>query len=319
MINNFEKQLLLQVVRRKEIAPNVIELELENCKSEQLPNWEPGSHIEIQLESGLKRQYSLIPSSSGSNTWKIAVLVEYEGRGGSIEIFEKLVNGTTILSSPPRNHFPLNPADEYFFIAGGIGITPLLKMIDEAESKTIPWNLAYLGRSPQSMSYAEELQELHGEKVKIFARSEGKRFDVSDEISKLSPEAHIYSCGPERLMLALEEEMGQSGINRVHVERFHPREIVRDEPDHEFTVYCKKSDEEIVVPADESILMAADFAGIDISGDCMEGTCGACETKVFEGEVDHRDSVLSAQARTEGDTMMICISRAKGKRLVIDL
>jgi ferredoxin len=120
-------------------------------------------------------------------------------------------------------------------------------------------------------------------------------------------------------MVAVEEALGEAGANRAHVERFHPRELHLEGPDQPFQVYFQKSDVELTVDVDESILMVADFGGIETTGDCMEGTCGSCETRVIEGIVDHRDSVLSAQARAEGDTMMICVSRARSARLVIDL
>lgn len=314
-----ETEQQLVVLSRKVVAEGIVELEFAAADGKPLPFWSAGAHIDLHLANGMSRQYSLMEGVLHSNNWRVAVLTEQDGRGGSIFIEKNLKIGDLIDSVGPRNHFPLQDAREYLFVAGGIGITPLLKMISEAEVKSIPWNLAYLGRSKQSMAYADELVNEFGHRVKLFIKEEHQRFDVTTTSESLGNDTHIYSCGPERLMLALEEAMTPIDINRIHVERFHPREVKLDVPDHEFVVYCKKSDEEIIVPADESILMAADFAGIEIPGDCMEGTCGACETRVFEGEVDHRDSVLSAQARAEGDTMMICISRAKGKRLVIDL
>jgi ferredoxin-NADP reductase len=211
------------------------------------------------------------------------------------------------------------PANEYFFVAGGIGVTPLVRMIEQVESAGKPWKLAYLGRSRESMTYLDELLRQFPDHVQVFVKAEGQRFDVPNAIATLSSDVHIYSCGPERLLVALEEAVSDDNPSRIHVERFHPREVTLAEPPQSFTVYCQKSDIEIDVDVDETILMAADFAGVNIQGDCMEGTCGACETRVIEGEVDHRDSVLSPQARSDGDTMMICISRARGTRLVLDL
>lgn len=314
-----ETEQYLVVVARRRVSEDTIELEFAEATGKPLPEWGAGAHIDLKISNGMVRQYSLMQGLRDPNNWRIAVLIERKGRGGSLFIDKELKVESVVKSVGPRNHFPLNPAEKYLFVAGGIGITPLLQMIDKAEEQGIAWELAYLGRSPETMSYHIELQERFGSRVKVFAKSAGQRFDVEAQLSRLGPETHIYCCGPERLMLSLESAIGDEGINRIHVERFHPREIKFSEPDHEFTVYCQKSDEEITVPIDESILMAADFAGIEISGDCLEGTCGACETRVFEGEVDHRDSVLSAQAQAEGGTMMICVSRAKGKRLVIDL
>lgn len=313
-----EVSLELKVVNVEEIADNIIELEFAEINGERLPGWGAGAHFDLKLGEGLSRQYSLIRGRLDSNNWRIAVLIEENGRGGSKFIRDNLQEGTTVHAVGPRNHFPLNKADEYLFIAGGIGITPLLEMIREAEAESIPWNLKYLGATTESMAYLETLQNKYGDKVEAYLKSQGRRLDLEQTIGEATTQTHVYCCGPERLMVAVEDCLSES-IERAHVERFHPRELVLTEPDREFTVYCMKSDVELLVPADESILMAADFEGIEIPGDCMEGTCGSCETRVIEGEVDHRDSVLSAQARAEGDTMMICISRAKGNRLVIDL
>lgn len=319
LTNNFESHQNLLVLSRREVALDVIELEFSSLDGAKLPKWNAGAHIDLHLSNGMTRQYSLMEGLIDPSNWRIAVLIEREGKGGSLEIEKDLEVGSVVNSEGPRNHFPLVNSEEYLFVAGGIGITPLIRMIDEVEKLSTPWRLAYLGRDESTMAYSADLLNTYGPRVELFISSQGNRFDVNKHINDLSPSTVIYSCGPERLMLALEEAVSSDELERVHVERFHPREITLTEPEHSFVVYCAKSDVEISVPEDESILVAADFEGIDVPGDCLEGTCGACETRVLEGEVDHRDSVLSAQARKEGDTMMICISRAKGNRLVIDL
>jgi ferredoxin-NADP reductase len=260
-----------------------------------------------------------MPGALSRANWRVAVLVEEDGRGGSLYIREEVHEGDEIEVLGPRNHFPLTAADSYVFIAGGIGVTPLIPMIEELDARDATWKLIYLGRSIEAMAYAEELSGRYPDRVLLSPRDTAESFDIESAVAELPSDTHVYSCGPERLLSAIEAAMGETGLERVHVERFHPREVVADGPDQEFIVYCKRSDVELVVPDDESILMAADFAGIDIPGDCMEGTCGACETRVFEGEIDHRDSVLTPQAREAGETMMICVSRCKGGRLVIDL
>ena len=169
------------------------------------------------------------------------------------------------------------------------------------------------------MAYAAELYSRYPEQITLCPKDIAAGFDLPALIEGLSPKTHVYACGPERLLTAIEDVIHVAETDRLHVERFVPREIHLDGPDQEFEVFCQRSGVEILVPVDESILMAADFAGIDIPGDCMEGTCGACETRIIEGEVDHRDSVLTPQARAANKTMMICVSRSKGGRLVIDL
>lgn len=309
----------LRLVHRAEVGSGIIEFEFVSADGSDLPRWSAGAHIDLKLGNDLTRQYSLMQGVQSVDNWRIAVLIEEDGRGGSAYIAERLTQGVEIESVGPRNHFALNPAASYLFIAGGIGITPLMKMIDDAERSGIPWNLAYLGRSSETMAYAQTLLEQFGDRVQLYPTSMGLRCDVEATIRALPDDGHVYCCGPERLMLAVEGVLGESGANRAHVERFHPRELHLDGPDQPFQVYFQKSDVELTVDVDESILMVADFDGIETTGDCMEGTCGSCETRVIEGIVDHRDSVLSAQARAEGDTMMICVSRARGARLVIDL
>lgn len=308
----------IKVVKKCFPVDGVVELEFSSVQTTELPEWEPGAHFDLKLPNSLSRQYSLMRGKLNPKNWRIAVLVEKSGRGGSLFIQNSVIEGMELTAVGPRNHFPIAPATQYLFIAGGIGITALIPMIEYAELKGIPWKLEYLGKSLESMAYAEDLTEKYGEQIRLYPKEAGGRFDVEKSLSLVDQTVQVYACGPERLNIAIEQSMVDN-LENLHVERFHPRELVLTEPDAEFTVYCQKSDIELVVPADESILMAADFEGIDVSGDCLEGTCGSCETRVFEGEVDHRDSVLSAQARAEGDTMMICISRAKGKRLVIDL
>ncbi len=314
-----ESKLRLLVSDRKTVASGVIELELTLSDGSGLPDWQPGAHIDLHLPNGLSRQYSLMPGSDPAMSWRVGVLVDEDGRGGSLCIRDQIHIGDEIDVVGPRNHFPLVSGKSYLFIAGGIGVTPLISMLEAAEIKGDEWRLIYLGRSIETMAYADALSSRYPDRVELVPRDTKHRFDVDAAIKALAPETCVYSCGPERLLLAIEQAMGEAEIDRLHVERFHPRKVEVDGPDHEFVVVCKRSGLELVVPADESILMTADFAGLDIPGDCMEGTCGACETRVYEGLVEHRDSVLTPQARETGETMMICVSRSKSSRLVIDL
>lgn len=309
----------LRVAHRKDVGEGIVELEFVSDDGQALPAWSAGAHIDLKLKEGLTRQYSLMEGLLSPASWRIAVLVEEDGRGGSAYISEHLTVGVVVDSLGPRNHFALVSAPRYLFVAGGIGVTPLIQMIDDAEAAGIPWSLFYLGRSAETMAYASDLSARFGDRVELFPSSTGLRCDVAAVVKAAGAQAQVYCCGPERLMVAVEDALGDEGANRAHVERFHPRELHLEVPDQPFQVYFQKSDVELTVDIDESILMVADFDGIETTGDCMEGTCGSCETRVISGDVDHRDSVLSAQARAEAQTMMICVSRAKGKRLVIEL
>jgi len=261
-----------------------------------------------------------VPSADGES-WTIAVLIEEEGRGGSRLIDRNVHVDTIVKASGPRNHFAFVAGDSYLFIAGGIGVTPLIAMCRAAEAAGAEWRLAYLGRTRPRMAYLGALEQEFGDRVTVYAGDEGARFDVEAAIEALPGETHVYCCGPDRLMNAVEVAMSSpERLPFVHLEHFHPREAVQSE-NFEFTVYAATSDIEFVVPADESILMAADFEGVVVPGDCLEGTCGSCATRVLMGQIEHRDSILSPQERVDSDTMMICVSRAKPgcTRLELDL
>ena len=312
----------LAVVSRRELALSVIELELADAEGLVLPPLEPGAHIDLRLGADMIRQYSLVEVADSGDTWRVAVLVDPSGRGGSTLISESLLEGSTIDISGPRNHFALEPAPSYLFIAGGIGVTPLVAMCRRAEATGADWSLAYLGHARESMAYLDELIEEFGSKIHVFVSAEGNRYDVAAALTEVTDESLVYCCGPERLMSAVEDTTKAAGrLANVRLERFEPKPISADARNEEFVVYATKSNVEFVVPEDESILVAADFEGVVVPGDCLEGTCGSCETRVVRGEVEHRDSILNFQAQAESATMMICVSRARRgcARLELDL
>ncbi|NYI40451.1 PDR/VanB family oxidoreductase [Demequina lutea] len=322
MVGEAEPVRTLVVVARRDLAPSVIELEFSDATGAPLPPLEPGAHIDLRLRPDMIRQYSLVETADSGDTWRVAVLVDPKGRGGSVRIGEQLTVDATIDSSGPRNHFALEQAPSYRFIAGGIGVTPLIAMCRLAEANGADWSLAYLGHSREAMAYLDDLLEEFGSKVEAFVSTEGSRYDVGAALATVPDEALVYCCGPERLLGAIETTMEEAGrVASVRLERFEPKPISGDIVNEEFVVYAAKSDIEFVVPEDESILMAADFEGVIVPGDCLEGTCGSCETRVLSGEVEHRDSILSPPARAASETMMICVSRAKRgcARLELDL
>jgi len=312
----------LTVASRRTLTASVIELELTGTQGSGLPPLEPGAHIDLRLGADMIRQYSLVEVAGSGATWRVAVLVDPNGRGGSALISASLLEGATVDVSGPRNHFAFEPADSYRFIAGGIGVTPLIAMCRRAEANGSDWSLAYLGHSRESMAYLDDLVAEFGTKIEVFVGAEGRRYDVAAALTDLTDSALVYCCGPERLTSAVEDTMETAGrLTSLRLERFEPKPLSGDVRNEEFVVYAAKSDVEFVVPEDESILVAADFEGVVVPGDCLEGTCGSCETRVLSGEVEHRDSILSPQARAESATMMICVSRARRGcvRLELDL
>lgn len=302
---------MINVIVRDRIdeAEGVISLLLERPDGGSLPKWEPGAHLELVLGESLIRQYSLSSDPQNSSQWRLGVLREPEGRGGSERVFQTLLPGVEVVVSEPRNNFLLEPSSQYLFIAGGIGITPILSMITVAERKGIPWRLLYGGRSRNSMAFVKELQQ-YGDRVTFAPQDEVGLLDLASWLEHVEPGMTVYSCGPEPLLNAVERQMAHWPAGSLRVERFRPKVLESVEEDHEFEVEFIDSDVTLKIPADRSILSVAEDAGLPVFSSCGEGTCGTCQTRVIEGLIDHRDSLLSKEEQGRNDIMLICVSRA---------
>jgi ferredoxin-NADP reductase len=282
-----------------------------------LGRWIPGAHIDVILPDGDARQYSLCGSPS-ADTWTIGVLREPDGRGGSVWIHETLQIGTTVRVAGPRNHFEFTAerGTRYLFIAGGIGITPISAMVASAAQAGVEYRLEYAGRSRSTMAFASELEAAHPGRVRIHAADEHDRLDLAAVFADLPPFTTTYCCGPARLIEAV--EVAAKG-RQLKVERFEPKAFgspLRAEP---FEVELAFSGLELDVPPDRSILDVVEDAGVLVLSSCREGTCGTCETRVMEGSVDHRDSILTPDEQAADDVMYICVSRSAGPRLTLEL
>ena len=297
-------------------AGAVAVLTLAAADGSPLPSWTPGAHVDVLLPNGLERQYSLCGGDAG--TWRLGVLREPASRGGSEYVHTNLRPGDRIEVRGPRNNFPLVEADEYVFVAGGIGITPFLAMVRELERRGARWSLVYGGRARSAMAFLDDLS-VHSDRVTVWPQDESGHIDVSGIVATLRPGAVVYCCGPEPLLAAMEAATAHLPEGTLHLERFRPRQDVLARERRPFEVYLDYSDLTLQVAADQSIVDVLDAAGIDVLTSCREGTCGTCETPVLEGVPDHRDSYLSATEKASNETMMICCSRACGPRLVLDL
>ncbi|MCX4885140.1 PDR/VanB family oxidoreductase [Streptomyces sp. NBC_00847] len=304
----------LVVDGREPAADGVLALTLRHPLGEELPAWEPGAHVDVVLGPELERQYSLCGDPADRSVWRIAVLREPDGRGGSAHVHEQLRLGDKVRVRGPRNHFRLEPAPRYRFVAGGIGITPILPMLAAAEAAGAEWTLLYGGRTRNSIAFTEELGR-YGDRVTVFPQDETGLLDLGSALDDLPEGTLVYCCGPGPLLDAVEE---RCPAQRLRVERFSPKAQVGGEND-EFEVELAQSGRTVTVAADVSVLDAVRAAGVEVLFSCTEGTCGTCETDVLEGTPDHRDSVLTDAERESGETMMVCVSRCRGKRLVLDL
>ncbi|QIY74866.1 2Fe-2S iron-sulfur cluster-binding protein [Streptomyces sp. RLB1-33] len=311
-MSSYEVELVVD--RREFVAAGVLSLTLRHPLGEELPAWEPGAHIDVVLGVGLERQYSLCGDPADGRAWRIAVLRDADGRGGSSYVHEQLGAGDKVRVRGPRNHFALAPAARYRFVAGGIGITPILPMLAAAEAAGTEWTLLYGGRTRDSMAFTGEL-ERYGDRVTVAPQDECGLLELDSVLTGVPEGTLVYCCGPGPLLDAVEARC-PAGLLRV--ERFQPK-VQETGADGEFEVELARSGHTLTVPADVSVLDTVRGAGVEVLFSCTEGTCGTCETDVLEGTPDHRDSVLTDEEREAGETMLICVSRCLGKRLVLDL
>ena len=298
----------------------VLSLELVDPEGHELPAWEPGAHVDVRLAAGLSRQYSLSGDPRDRRRYRVAVLREPAGRGGSAYVHGVLRPGHLVGYTGPRNHFRLEPSPSYVFIAGGIGITPILPMVARAEAEGAQWNLAYGGRSASSMAFTGEVAT-YGDRVTLHPQDTQGRIDLDALLGSPRLDTLVYCCGPEALLRAVEERMAGWPPDSLHLERFAaPGQPGRDPAgEHAVEVVLAESGRTVLVGPGTSILQAILDEGVDVDHDCTAGICGSCETKVIDGEVDHRDYVLTQREKDAGDCMMLCVSRACGMRLVLGL
>ncbi len=308
------------VAGKEAVAEGVVRLTLRAADGGPLPAWEPGAHLDLVC-GDLVRQYSLCGDPADRTALQVAVLREPAGRGGSAYVHDVLAAGDQVRIRGPRNHFPLVEAKRYLFLAGGVGITPILPMVAAAERAGADWRLVHGGRTRASMAFTAELATAHPDRVTLVPQDEQGLLDLDALLGEPDPATAVYCCGPEPLLLAVEQRCAQWPAGALHVERFAPKAGATDGPSGSFEVELAGSGAVLTVPADRSVLDVVEEAGVPVLSSCREGTCGTCETGVLDGEVDHRDSLLTDDEQAANDTMFICVSRAAGScpRLVLDL
>jgi ferredoxin-NADP reductase len=300
-------------------SAGVLSLELVDPDGRDLPPWEPGSHVDLHLPGGVSRQYSLAGDPRDRRRYRLGVLREPAGRGGSAYVHDTLRPGDTVDFAGPRNHFRLEPAEAYVFVAGGIGITPILPMLAAATAAGATWTLLYGGRTATSMAFTDELAQ-YGDRVTLWPQDTHGLLDLDGLLGTARPGTLVYCCGPEALLAAVEERMAGWPAGSLHLERFSAPVVERDPAgEHALEVVLAESGRTVTVPEDRSILDVLLDEGVDVLSDCREGICGSCEVKVIEGDVDHRDFVLSEPEKAANACMMVCVSRACGPRLVLGL
>lgn len=306
--------LRLTVTAKRAVADNAVLVVLGAPDGARLPDWTPGAHIVLDLPAG-PRCYSLCGDRWDAFTYAIAVRRDPRGRGGSAYVHDDLRPGDCVLVSPPANHFPMVPAADYLFIAGGIGITPLLPMIAQAVRLGVSWRLTYRGRSRASMPFTAELAALPGT-IHLSPGDEAGPLDIAEACAPAAAGTAVYVCGPESLLRAVRDQMAALG-RRVRSESFGPEQSERAIASP-FAVVLRDGTR-LAVPADRSLLDVLGEAGLPVRGSCLQGVCGSCETRFVRGVVDHRDLILDRQGQLARSTMFPCVSRARTPELVLDL
>ena len=308
----------LKVQAKTPQADDVVMVTLVDPEGRRLPDWDPGSHIDLVLSNGLTRQYSLCGDRWDAYSYRIGVLRELASRGGSSYVHEQLEPGHLVGVSAPRNNFPLVPSPRYLFVAGGIGITPILPMVHQADLLGADWQLLYGGRQRASMAFLDQLAG-YGDRVRIHPQDELGLLPLKEYLGEPRDDIKIYCCGPGPLLGALEAVCAHWPRYALRTERFVAAEHGPAVHEGPFEVELARTGAIVTVPPEVSVLDAVYEAGIEVLSSCRQGTCGTCETTVLAGLPDHRDSLLDDDDRAAGDCMYICVSRSCTDRLVLDL
>ena len=309
--NDLPKMMALRVTRNAKIADGIHLLEFRDAGGKPLPEFSAGAHITIRVPNGALRKYSLCNDPAERDRYAIAVKREANGRGGSTNLIDGVKAGDELMVAAPINDFELpQRAQDFLFIAGGIGITPIMAMIRQVQAEKKRFRLFYCTRSPETTAFRGELSAPEFKDKVTIHYDQGdpaRSLDLRPILAERKNREHLYCCGPRPLMEAVRNMTGHWSSAAVHFEAFSDAETHKPN-DKPFKVKLARSGEVIDVPVTKTILEALRDHGLDVPSSCETGTCGTCRTKLLAGEADHRDLVLAEHER--GDNIMICVSRA---------
>lgn len=312
----------VRVVRIEQASPLIKRFTLQAADGGPLPAFSGGSHIIVQMPtaSGLiHNAYSLLGSPFQLQQYQIAVRREEASRGGSAFMHAHVAEGDILQISPPNNLFPLHATPgRQILIAGGIGITPFMAQMEELQASGAAFELHYAFRSREQAAFVDELAARYGAHCHFHDASLGELCNVTALLAQMGEHDHVYVCGPQSLIEAVQQAGAEQGIppDRLHWEQF----AASTSGGAAFTVVLARSGHEIPVTAEQTILQAIESDGsVTVDCLCREGVCGTCEVGIVEGEAEHRDQYLSEEEKQAQKSMLICVSRAKGSRIVLDL
>lgn len=309
----------MRVTRNEPIADGIYLLELRGAAEASLPAFTAGAHITLKTPKGLLRKYSLCNDPAERDRYQVAIKREANGRGGSLDLIDNVKAGDTLMVAPPVNDFGLPPrGQDFLFIAGGIGVTPMVAMIHELRAAGKRFRLFYFNRTPEMTAFRDALSapELKDSVVIHYDQGDPARsYDLRPVLKERQNREHLYCCGPRPLMEAVRAMTDHWSPTAVHFEAFSEAETHKA-TDRPFNVKLARTGKTVAVPADKTILEVLRDNGLDVPSSCETGTCGTCRTKMLDGVADHRDLVLAEHEKA--DTIMICVSRAKTDEITLD-
>ncbi|MFA5976554.1 MAG: PDR/VanB family oxidoreductase [Elusimicrobiota bacterium] len=319
------KTIPIRVVALDTIADGVRLLTLEARGDERLPSWEPGSHVDLHLAPDVIRQYSLCGPCADTKTYQVAVKLEPQSRGGSRHVHEVLHVGSELEISRPRNLFPMQQSSPHsVLLAGGIGITPIISMARALKAQNQTFELLYFTRSEAHAAFRDELVDGDLQQCcRLVCGSDGKavREMLEKVLSKRPAGAHMYLCGPQPFMEAVQEVASRCGWpdKSVHLEYFSAAEKEMADPAKAFELKLERSGITLTVPAGKTIIDALREQGIEVETSCEQGICGTCIASVLDGTPEHHDHFLTEQEKARGDCIALCVSRSRSNVLVLDV
>jgi vanillate O-demethylase ferredoxin subunit len=321
---NAPSALTVRVTRKTTEAEDICTFELESTDGSPLPSFSAGSHVDVQLPSGLTRQYSLCNDPAESHRYLIGVLRDAASRGGSAAMHAQVHEGSLLQISPPKNHFALaHQAPHHLLLAGGIGVTPILCMAERLAATGAGFEMHYATRSRARTAFFERIARAPFSDRVHFHFDDGapaQKLDIAALLAAQPTGTHLYVCGPQGLMDAVLGAARAGGWDepRLHYE-FFGADVTARAGDGAFEVQLASSGRLIAVPGEQSVLAALADAGVIVPSSCEQGVCGTCLTRVIDGVPDHRDQYLLPEEQAANDQFLPCCSRAKSARLVLDL
>jgi len=312
----------VRVAAIEQVTPLVKHFKLVREDGQSLPTFSGGSHVVVAMNIGgriHRNAYSLMGSPDEPEAYHISVRRQEHSRGGSVFMHDKVVEGSTLQITMPVNLFPLTRMGrKHVLIAGGIGITPFMSQLHDIKRNGYDYELHYAYRAPEHGAFSEQLKAKYGDRVHVYVDELGQKLDIAALLSTQPLGSHVYVCGPSSMVNAVLETARELGWPENHI---HSEQFTAPPMGDAFKVKLSKSNIEVEVPPDMTLLEALETAGAAPESLCRGGACGRCETQVLEldGEIFHHDHYLSDAEKASGKKIMPCVSRARCTHMLLDL